>query len=134
MSPPPALLRSPEAPLKRKELGALGEKAARAFLEKRGYKVLEANFRSREGEIDLIALQREVVVFAEVKARTSHALGTPQEAVTPRKLERIKNLALEYLATHPNLPPDWRIDVLALDMDAGGRIKSLDLIENAGGW
>lgn len=120
--------------MKKKELGALGEKAARAFLEKRGYKVLEANFRSREGEIDLIALQGEVVVFAEVKARTSHALGTPQEAVTPRKLERIRNLALEYLATRPNLPADWRIDVLALDMDVGGRIKRLELIENAGGW
>ncbi len=74
------------------------------------------------------------MVFAEVKARTSHALGTPQEAVTPRKLERIKNLALEYLSTHPNLPPDWRIDVLALDMDGSGRVKSLELIENAGGW
>jgi putative endonuclease len=105
LPPPSALLRSPEAPLKKKELGALGEQVARAFLEKRGYKVLETNFRTREGETDLIALEGEVVVFAEVKARTSHALGTPQEAVTPRKVERIKNLALEYLATHPNLPP-----------------------------
>ena len=120
--------------MKKKELGDLGEKAARAYLEKRGYKVLESNFRSREGEIDLIALHGEVVVFAEVKARTSHALGTPQEAVTPRKLEKIKNVALEYLATHPDLPPDWRIDVLALDMDQGGRVKSLELIANAGDW
>ena len=119
--------------MRRKDLGARGEKAAQDLLKKRGYKVLEANYRTREGEIDLVALKDDAVVFVEVRARRSHAFGTPQESVTPRKLARLRSLALEYLATHPHLPPRARIEVVAVDMDPQGQVLSLEIIEDTSG-
>ncbi|MEK7848242.1 MAG: YraN family protein [Chloroflexota bacterium] len=119
--------------MRRKDLGARGEKAAQDLLKKRGYKVLEANYRTREGEIDLVALKDDAVVFVEVRARRGHAFGTPQESVTPRKLARLRSLALEYLATHPHLPSRARIEVVAVDMDPQGRVLNLEVIEDTGG-
>ena len=78
--------------------GQYAEAQAAAFLERRGYTILARNYRIRTAEIDLIAWDGEVLVFAEVKARGSAAYGAPREAVTPRKQARIVQAARHWLA------------------------------------
>ena len=80
-----------------KQVGATGEDLAAAVLKKQGYQILERNYRTPLGEIDLIARHRGVLVFVEVKTRRSRKFGSPQEAVHPAKQERLRNLAEYYL-------------------------------------
>ncbi len=95
-------------------LGKTGEKIAQKYLVEKGYKVLATNYRSRRGEIDIICQDGETVVFVEVKTRTSEKFGTPAEAVTAQKQERLHRLAMEYLiANNLELRP-VRFDVLTL--------------------
>lgn len=97
----------------RKQLGALGEKLALDYLRKRGYHILETNFRCREGEIDIIARDKEYLVFIEVRTRTGSDFGTPEESVGIAKREKLVSLAFAYLQDHRKLPSLWRIDVMA---------------------
>ncbi len=99
--------------------GKKAEDFATDLLQKNGYKILERNFRSRFGEIDIIAQDRDTLVFVEVKARTSRRFGLPEEAVTPSKLWKIQKTAEYYSVTHPTLPKKLRIDVVALTLEAG---------------
>jgi len=92
-------------PPSRKQLGALGERLALKHLRKRGYHIRETNFRCRQGEIDIIAQQKDCLVFVEVRTRTGSDFGTPEESVTAAKKEKLISLALSYLQTHRNLPP-----------------------------
>jgi putative endonuclease len=80
-----------------KQVGATGEELAAGVLKKQGYKVLERNYRTSLGEIDLVARHRGVLVFIEVKTRRSSKFGSPQEAVHPAKQERLRNLTEFYL-------------------------------------
>jgi putative endonuclease len=73
----------------RQVLGKEGEKAAERYLRKKGYRVVERNYRCSAGEVDLIVLDRRVVVFVEVKTRTDHRFGTPLEAVELRKQQKM---------------------------------------------
>lgn len=118
-------------PLTRRERGALGEKIALDFLVERGFTILERNFRCREGEIDIIARQGDCLVFVEVRARSSPNMGTPEESITPAKGQRLVALAQTYLQSHENLPAQWRIDVIAIDMDRQGKPSRVELVENA---
>ena len=115
----------------RRELGKLGEKLAQRFLKRRGYRVRETNFHCREGEIDIIAQQRDCLVFIEVRTRSSLDFGTPEESITGAKKERLIASALTYVDTHQNLPSSWRIDVVAIEVDGKGKAKRIELIENA---
>ena len=117
--------------LSRRERGALGEKIALDFLIKRNFTVLERNFRCREGEIDIIALKGDCLVFIEVRTKTSSNMGTPEESITPAKGKRLVSLAQTYLQSHEDLPTQWRIDVIAIDMDRQGKPGRVELIENA---
>jgi putative endonuclease len=99
-------------------LGAHGEELAAKWYAARGYQVLARNWRSRAGEIDLVLGCDRLVVFCEVKARTSPAFGTGAEAITPAKRARLRRLAAAWLATNrPALGPDpqeIRFDVVAV--------------------
>ncbi|MEW6141777.1 MAG: YraN family protein [Chloroflexota bacterium] len=117
--------------MKRQELGAAGEKVARDFLRKKGYKIIETNFRCRHGEIDIITRKGGSVVFVEVRTKSSDAFGTPEESVTRQKRERLVATALTYLISHPGLPENWRIDLLAIETDRDGKTQRVSLIENA---
>ena len=81
----------------RRSLGDRGEDMAAAHLKKQGYKILERNYRTPIGEIDLVARHQGVLVIIEVKTRRSRRFGSPQEAVHPAKQERLRNLAEYYL-------------------------------------
>ena len=117
--------------MKRRELGALGEKLAKNFLKKKGYRIRETNFRCREGEIDIIAERKDYLVFVEVRTKTSSDFGSPEESVTFAKKERLIASALAYLNSHQNLPSSWRIDFVAVELDQKGKSTQIELIENA---
>jgi putative endonuclease len=95
-------------------LGKWGEVQAAEYLKNKGYRIVEKNYRSEYGEIDLIVRQDNLLVFAEVKARSSEKYGFPEEAVTIKKQARILATAQHYLLTIADFNGDWRIDVLAL--------------------
>ena len=100
--------------LKRKSSGAWGEDLALRYLTRRGYSLVERNYRKRRGEIDLIVRNKEILVFVEVKLRRSTRFGDPLEAVTARKQATIRALAEQYLADNQ---PDFdivRFDVVGI--------------------
>ena len=117
--------------LNRQETGKLGEKLARKLLQKKGYHILETNFRCRAGEIDIVAQKEDCLVFVEVRTKSSGDFGTPEESITAGKKERLVASALHYIDSHHDLPPSWRIDVVAIEMDNKGKSKRTELIENA---
>jgi putative endonuclease len=114
--------------LLRKLIGQEGEDRAARFLSKQGYKILERNYRTRSGEIDLIALHQGEVVFVEVKTRTSNAFGAPELAVTPQKQRRMIKAALGYIKHKKLHQVPCRFDVVAISAAAE---KELELIQNA---
>jgi putative endonuclease len=116
-----------------REIGALGEKIAAEYLTGLGYVIRERNFRSREGEIDIIAEKDDFLVFIEVRTRRSLSFGTPEESVTAQKKERLIALTQAYMQDREDLPSSWRIDVMALELGPKGQISRLELIENAVG-
>ena len=119
--------------MKRRDIGILGEKLAKDFLKKRGYRIIETNYRCPEGEIDIVAKHGDYLVFTEVRAKTSLEFGSPEESITPAKMEKLRAVAYHYQQTHSNLPQLWRIDVVAIELTQKGKLSRLDLIENAVG-
>ena len=115
----------------RQEVGKLGEKEARQFLKKRGYRIRETGFRCHHGEIDIIAQRKDCLVFVEVRTKISLDFGTPEESITHAKKEKLIASALTYANTHQNLPSLWRIDVVAIELDDKGHTRRIELIENA---
>ena len=114
--------------LAKKILGREGEDRAAQFLKKQGYKILERNYSTPQGEIDLIALHRGEVVFVEVKTRTNDAYGAPELAVNPRKQQRMVKAALGYIKYKKLHQVPCRFDVVAI---SAATEQSIDLIENA---
>ncbi len=119
--------------MKRSETGTLGEKLAKDFLKKRGYRILETNYRCPEGEIDIVARYKDYLVFVEVRTKKSLKFGSPEESITPTKKERLRTTASHYQQTHDNLPPLWRIDVVAIELNQKDKPSRIELIENAVG-
>jgi putative endonuclease len=95
-------------------LGAHGERIAAAFLRDAGLRVLDRNWRCREGELDIVARDRDALVFCEVKTRRGTGFGHPVEAVTPAKQRRLRLLAQRWLAAHDEHAPDLRFDVVGV--------------------
>jgi putative endonuclease len=98
----------------RRRLGSIGEAAAAAWYEARGYEIVDRNWRVREGEIDLVARNRDTIVFCEVKTRSSDRFGIPVESVTASKQRRLRTLAARWLAAHPALRGEVRFDVASV--------------------
>ena len=95
-------------------LGARGEDRAAAWYLERGYDVADRNWRCAEGELDLVLRRGRTVVFCEVKTRSSSAFGNPEDAVTARKAQRIRRLALRWLDAHGVRAGELRFDVVAI--------------------
>jgi putative endonuclease len=110
-------------------LGKEGERIAERYLLKKGYKLVERNYRCPSGELDLIVLDRRVVVFVEVKTRTGHAFGTPFEAVEFRKQQKMTQAAQYFLAQKGLHQRDARFDVVGISWL--GREPMVEHIENA---
>ncbi|MDP2860884.1 MAG: YraN family protein [bacterium] len=110
--------------------GKIGEDIACEFLKNRGYKILERNFQKRYGEIDIVAKDKDVLVFVEVKTRKSGEYGRPEEAVTPRKLHDVIKTSKYYLLTHPELSDNCRIDVVAVELNPDDSPRRIELFPN----
>jgi putative endonuclease len=116
----------------RKNLGDSGERVAALRLQQRGYKIIARNFRTRLGEMDLIAQDTDGLVFIEVRTRRGSEAGAPEESLTPRKRVRLFAVAQEFLQAHPEYSEAaWRIDLVAIELDRAGRIARLDIIKGA---
>jgi putative endonuclease len=116
----------------RKNLGDSGERVAALDLQLRGYKIIARNFRTRRGEMDLIAEDVDGLAFIEVRTRRGRAAGAPEESLTPRKCARLIAVAQEFLQAHPEYAERaWRIDLVAIELDRAGRIARIDVIKSA---
>ncbi len=98
----------------RLRFGKEGEKAAVKFLKKRGYRIVEKNYRNKAGEIDIVAEQDQVLVFVEVKSRADNERGEPLEAVTPHKQRKIVQVAKGFMIQHRIENRDCRFDVVGI--------------------
>jgi len=116
--------------MRRKNLGKLGEKLAIKLLKRNKYKILERNFRSKFGEIDIIAQESDSLVFVEVKTRWSKKFGSPEEAITSWKIKRIIKTGKYYKSLYPELPEAMRIDVVAIELSPAGGVEKIRLIKN----
>ena len=109
----------------RKALGAEGEAAAARYLKKHGLKVIEQNYRSRLGEIDLVAQEGKRWVFVEVKTRIESDGDPPQSAVTPDKQRRLARLAQEYILRQRLGEVPCRFDVVSVLFDGTGHVSEI---------
>lgn len=110
-------------------LGRQGELLARDYLQKQGYQVVAENFRTKLGEVDLIARHGKTMVFVEVKTRSSHTHGHPFEAVTPRKQAQLSRVAQEYLSREGGVDQLARFDVVGVTITSAE--TRIELVTNA---
>ncbi|HIJ91483.1 MAG: YraN family protein [Desulfobulbaceae bacterium] len=111
-------------------LGQQGETLASRYLSRQGYRVILRNYRTKQGEIDIVAEEQGVLVFVEVKTRRSQQCGHPFEAVTPAKCRQISKAALQYLAETGREGQPARFDVVAISF-SGENAPVVELVKNA---
>jgi len=110
--------------------GHTGERRAAVFLESQGYTILERNYRTRLGEIDIVARDQDVLCFIEVKTRLSVDYGHPFEAVTPSKQRTVRRLASCYLLDHDIAHQSVRFDVVGI-LHEPGQEPVIELLKDA---
>ncbi|MGB7620745.1 MAG: YraN family protein [Terriglobia bacterium] len=113
-------------------LGRLGERAAFKFLQHYGYKIVARNFRTVHGEIDLVAWDRDILCFVEVKTRATTEHGRPEEAVTTFKQRQILNTSLDYLRLANLHSVNTRFDIVSVQLSPG-EVPVCQLIRRAFG-
>jgi putative endonuclease len=118
----------------KQEIGRWGEGIAASFLKKKGYSIVDRNYYTREGEIDLIALLEEegeiVLVFVEVKTRTGERFGYPEEAFTRRKWDHLLRAINLYFEGQPDIDHPWQIDLVAIQILGNDRPPDIRHFEN----
>jgi len=115
------------------QTGKIGENLARQYLTKKGYKILASNFRSRFGEIDIIATKNNTLVFVEVKLKIGEETGQPEEMINRKKVNQIQKMAEVFLQTNPSVAqkfPLWRIDAICIVLNSDGSSKRTTHWEN----
>jgi putative endonuclease len=115
----------------KKAFGEWGERQAADYLVAKGYTVLERNYHTPYGEIDLIVQNEVVTVFVEVKTRSSASFGYPEESINRRMMDHLTSAALLYMQTHPDMVGDWRIDVVSIMRGSNSRRLEIHHFENA---
>jgi len=116
----------------RKQTGSFGEALACDALARRGYELVERNWRCARGEIDIVARDGECWVFVEVKTRRGHAAELPEEGLTEGKAARLSELAQIYLMEHDLPDVDWRIDLVAVELSSRDEVRRLNVIPGVG--
>lgn len=102
---------------RRQRVGKAGEAAARSYLQRKGYRVAEVNYRSPYGEIDIVAFHGSILVFVEVRTRTGSSFGTPAESITVEKLNHLKKTALFYMQSRYGQEVTCRFDLIAVQLE-----------------
>ncbi len=118
-------------PGRNQKIGKWGEDCASDYLAGKGFKIVARNVRTSAGEIDLIALDQETLVFVEVKTRSHLQAGYPEEAVTEEKLEHMIDSAENWLQDHPEFENNWRMDVIAVTGVINSQNPQIEWFENA---
>ena len=114
----------------RLQLGRQGEDAAVRHLKELGYQIVERNYRTMLGEIDIIAKEKGDLVFVEVKTRSGTGFGVPAESITPRKCRQISKTAMLYLSQHKLTDAPARFDVVSVIAGRDGKFE-IEVIRNA---
>ncbi|HYM65574.1 MAG TPA: YraN family protein [Candidatus Sulfotelmatobacter sp.] len=112
----------------------LGEEIAVKFLKEKGYKIIERNFRKGYGEIDIIAVQNNTLVFVEVKTRTTSLFGGAANSISYHKLQTLIKTAQFYKLINKNLPDSLRIDAILIDLDKKSKVSKIEHVENITGF
>jgi putative endonuclease len=118
----------------RQHLGAIGEQLAAEHLERLGYQIVERNFRTRNGELDIIAYNGRALVFVEVKSRRfGPDGGMALEAVRPHKQRQVRRMAFRWLRERTDRPfaPELRFDAIGVTFDLNGRLVGIEHLEGA---
>lgn len=119
--------------MNKQTIGKLGEKYAEKFLISQNYKIIGRNFRSRCGEIDLVALDftKNEIAFVEVKTRTNSFFGEPEDSVRYSKRVKILKTALHFLnSSTGNRYLSWRVDIIAVKLDKVGKLSIINHFKN----
>ena len=113
------------------EAGNAGESFVAGRLERAGYRIVARNWRIRGGEIDIVALDGEILVFVEVKVRTGERVGYAEDALDERQLSRVMDAAEQYLYRYPDHQERlWRVDFVAITLSPTGAVRRYSHIEN----
>lgn len=112
--------------------GSAGERLAQGYLESKRFSFVERNWRCRTGEIDLVMLDGEILVFVEVKTRRTRSMGSAEESVTEAKCAKLLATGEWFIAAHPEFEDCiWRIDIVAVTMDPDGGASQVTHLTNA---
>lgn len=117
-----------------KDFGSWGEDIAAKFLRKKGYRIIERNFRCKKGEIDIVASEGDSLVFVEVKTRSTTKFGEPEEAVNPDKMHHLHRTAYIYLRKNKLRPGEItvRFDVVSIVADWNTKkVESIKLFKGS---
>jgi len=109
---------------KKLEIGYLGEIIAKKYLQNKGYRIIEENYRNKYAEIDLIASHKDILVFVEVRTRTGEQFGTPEESIKRAKIKKLIRNAEAYTAIK-RYSKRCRIDAICIVLDEGGEAKRI---------
>lgn len=112
-----------------KETGRLGEQKAAEYLKKKGYKIIEQNYRTRYAEIDLVAKEKDVLVIVEVRTKIGEQFGSPEETLNGRKLYKVKRNAMAY-AAHIKWNTLCRVDAVCIVLDENHKVARINHYEN----
>lgn len=119
--------------MKNSSTGRNGEKLAQEYLKEHGYDIVENNYRSPDGEVDIIASKDSFISFVEVRTRSTRKFGTPEESITSRKKQKLIAVSQHYLQKHDIQTVSWRIDFIAVELDGTGLPTRIELFEDAFG-
>jgi putative endonuclease len=111
------------------ETGKIGEKLATDFLKKKGYKIIQQNYKTKYAEIDLVARQKETLVFVEVRTKTNEAFGSPEETLNYQKLNKVLQNSRAY-AAFTNWQGPCRIDAICVILGEDNKPQRIDHYEN----
>ena len=113
--------------------GRVGEEIARKFLVQKGFRLIESNYSNKLGEIDLIMLDKEVLVFVEVKLKIGDKFGSPEEMISKYKLSQIRRVAETFLVLNPDISKrlvKYRIDAVCIVLNEDKTINRINYYEN----
>ena len=110
-------------------IGYRGEEIAKRYLQNKGYRIIEQNHKNKYAEIDLIAYDKEILVFIEVRTKIGEETGTPEETFKPKKIKKLIRNALAY-STFRNYTGSYRIDAVCIVLDIRGNIKRINHYQN----
>lgn len=111
------------------QVGKIGEEIAARHLREKGYKILEKNWKTKFGELDLIASKNTILVFVEVKLKIGEDFGTPEEMITHHKLQQVQNTAISFLQQNPKIEKQhsgYRIDAVCIVLDSNREVERID--------